>query len=358
MASRKANGLKRWLRKVDGFYRWTLEIRDDKSKIPVSKKIPLIANGFIPRFTIGYDFQKYDKSLYLSDRGKNIRAVNINDGFVEAINNKITFSNLISPYVRVPQMHCYFRKGKILALNNSGVASYEDIIGLLKTVEGNRLVFKMTDASDGKGIFILEYSEADGFSVNTDPIDEDGLRRKIAGLDDYYASEFIYPDGFSKNVAPETLNTIRIVTMIDPETGQAFIARAWHRFGCKSSYPLDKLFKGAVGCTVEVATGEIIEALAVKGQGLTRINRHPETGVEFAGLVIPNWDKVVKAILDLANSINYYSYVGWDVVALDNGEIIILEGNVNTGVWILQQREPLLADERIRRFYRYHGVVK
>jgi hypothetical protein len=50
-------------------------------------------------------------------------------------------------------------------------------------------------------------------------------------------------------------------------------------------------------------------------------------------------------------------YIGWDVVVTDtHGSFRVVEGNSSPDV-INQTHEPLLADERVVRFYEHHGVI-
>ena len=74
-------------------------------------------------------------------------------------------------------------------------------------------------------------------------------------------------------------------------------------------------------------------------------------------MVVPNWDNVKKSIVDIANSFDFLNYVGWDLVVTNEG-IKIIEGNNYSDVNILQIHKPLLVDERVKKFYKYYGILK
>jgi len=74
-------------------------------------------------------------------------------------------------------------------------------------------------------------------------------------------------------------------------------------------------------------------------------------------VVVPNWDNVKKSIVDIANSFDFLNYVGWDLVVTNEG-IKIIEGNNYSDVNILQIHKPLLVDERVKKFYKYYGILK
>lgn len=50
--------------------------------------------------------------------------------------------------------------------------------------------------------------------------------------------------------------------------------------------------------------------------------------------------------------------MGWDVIVTDHeSSFKVIEGNAAPGIDSLQTHWPMLTDERVRRFYRHHGVL-
>ena len=76
------------------------------------------------------------------------------------------------------------------------------------------------------------------------------------------------------------------------------------------------------------------------------------------GVHIPQWDRICDNILEIAEYVAPLTpYVGWDVLVTDHdGSIAVVEGNSYPDV-PLQTHEPLLADDRVRRFYESYDVV-
>ena len=91
----------------------------------------------------------------------------------------------------------------------------------------------------------------------------------------------------------------------------------------------DQGTKGNLWCSVDLATGRIIEAFAkaVGADRLTRIARHPATDCALVGFRIPYWDETVELAHRLATVFRPQSLLHWDIGVTAAGPIAI-EGNV------------------------------
>jgi len=71
---------------------------------------------------------------------------------------------------------------------------------------------------------------------------------------------------------------------------------------------------------------------------------------------MPNWDLIKNEILNAASKIPFIHYIGWDVVITDDGYKVI-EANNYSDVNLLQVHQPLLRDDRVLEFFKYHGII-
>lgn len=71
---------------------------------------------------------------------------------------------------------------------------------------------------------------------------------------------------------------------------------------------------------------------------------------------MPGWERIKLDLLDIADQLSHIPYIGWDIIVTDDGEFSIIEANNNTSA-VIQMHDPLLCDERTRRFYERHGVL-
>ena len=150
---------------------------------------------------------------------------------------------------------------------------------------------------------------------------------------------------------------MRVLTMWDIERDEPFIVYAAHRFGRPASSPTDNYSRGGVISLVDLETGVLGPAYSDHGRREPVWYRdHPDTGARIEGLELPEWDGFVNGLLELCREMSYIPYVGWDIV-LTEGGITVVEGNNYPDV-TFQFFFPLLEDERIRRFYEHHGVLR
>ena len=65
---------------------------------------------------------------------------------------------------------------------------------------------------------------------------------------------------------------------------------------------------------------------------------HPDTGEPFVGKKIPDWNNLVKQIVDLTNKFPYLNFVAWDILLTEEG-FCMIEGNASSGCGIFQMKK-------------------
>ena len=165
--------------------------------------------------------------------------------------------------------------------------------------------------------------------------------------------ERFHQTGYSHDVNPDTLNTLRVLTMQDPETRQPFLPAAIHRIGRAGMY-VDNVAKASMICPIDVNTGVIQYAAIYPSDGVLRkVDNHPDTGVPIAGQVLPNWEKVKETCLRLASQVPFMPRCGWDII-VSGDEVYMQELNYNPDIYLNQVLSPLLLDPRVKRFHEYY----
>lgn len=331
-----------------GYLFWKKESHS-KTNANLFDKVSLVKRGFHGESKIIYQLTRDNYMKYLSDY-KRLKAKFINRKYSFLLNNKITFEKLFKDHISIPKSLSLITKGNIVPLE-SEVKDFNSLINYLN--ENTFAVMKPIVGGGGNGILILKMIDGTLYANNK----EIDLLNLISRLDEYFISEFIEQGKFAEKLYPATLNSMRIVTMIDPHTNKAFIPIAVQRIGTNKSAPSDNWTQGAISAEIDIATGVMKKGASYPIDGeIIWHETHPDSNNIFAGLKIPEWEKTKNLILELANKHPYIKYVGWDVVQTDRG-VMIIEGNNCTDMNLLQIHRPLLEDDRVRNFYKYHGVL-
>lgn len=143
-----------------------------------------------------------------------------------------------------------------------------------------------------------------------------------------------------RELNPSSLNTLRVVTMIDNE-GLIHVLGAWLRVGAIGKV-VDNWGAGGVGYNVDIETGMIDRA------GRDKKNRsyiyHPGTDKCMVGFRIPNFKNVLESVKKMAALTPYARYVGWDIAITEDG-IDLIEMNFPPGHDMMQSFENPVYDQ-------------
>lgn len=325
--------------------------------VPWRRRLWLYRHGFLSSKDAIWDLSAATVDDYLSD--VDYRALGRLGGpYVNTLSNKLLFHLLVSQTHAelVPTVYALLREGEVLRTRQfDGLASVDELVDRLAT---EPLVVKPVTAEKADGIRMVDGSTGQ-LRLDGRELDRRELLDSLTTDRDLLVMERVEHGAYADSIFPDATNTIRLLTMIDPESGEPFIAAAAHRFGTDASAPVDNWVAGGLSARIDVETGDLGRAVWQPAETATWSDTHPDTGAEIAGTAVPEWDRIVSQVLDLASTYGWlWPHVGWDIVVQDeDGSIAVLEGELMSGGTDLQAHGPLLADERVRRFYRENGVL-
>lgn len=317
--------------------------------VPIPTLLRLWAKGYFSYCGVLYDLDRLE--LYLSNI-EQYRTKNINGSMGEALRNKYVCKQFLAQNheEHLPETYGFARDGQFIDLGPEA-SSLTDLVDKVGSI-----VCKPISEGRGRDISIIEFD--DGYQINGNQADEQAVMDLQSSLTDHLVVEKINQHPFQESVFPDSLNTIRIVTMVDPETDEPFIGLAAHRFGTSESAPVDNWSAGGIAAQVNQKTGKLGRAMSALSSEVKRLTYHPTTRTRIRGETVPNWQSVREMVFSIASEFSdIWPYVGWDVTVDENGTPKIIEGNRATDVEIMQMFEPLLADERRHRFYEHHNVI-
>lgn len=276
-----------------------------------------------------------------------------------SINDKLAFTRQMQGLgVLVPEPLAYVRKGKLSGLSYERRRGEEITLSAMAS-QSPRSVWRPVGLGGGRGVsFVTRRPE--GWFQDGESVAEAELETWIASLDEYLATEFVDQAEYARTIFPDSPNTLRILTLWDPSTNKPFIAAAAHRFGSSASGHLDNFHQGFGGVSVpiDIQTGVLGPAARLTERGeVLRLDEHPDSGAQIAGIEIPGWDEIAREVLEVAAALPECSYVGWDLLPTEAGPYW-LEGNSPPGLWVWQVHGPLMTDPRTQAFFSEPGVVR
>lgn len=315
-------------------------------------KIRMAFKGFHPQTYSLYDLKNNDFKNYISDFRILLKCPLINGEYSNILNNKLTFAYFFRNDDRIIKPKIYSRRKKIISFDTGTELENTYILSILKNKE---FIIKGATGGGGNGIYLLQ-GENDLWSLNSKNISGDELLNFLRSKDDLLVYDRIVQKGFAHDLNPDSVNTIRVITMKDPYSNEVFAPFAGLRVGRKSSF-VDNAEKGGYAFLIDVNTGITSKAPIIsKNDELVWEERHPDSNEKIEGLKIPNWDYIKNEIIDLAQKNSFMPYVGWDVVPMEK-DFLIIEGNNHPGMYHYQSLSPVINIEKVKSFYQYHGVI-
>ncbi len=329
-----------------------------KIRVPMRERQTRVARwmprGFLSETSYIYDFDKYPYTDYLSDYQRML-AFGVNEWAADLLVNKLAFQRLVEPMLPMPALLGILRSGRLHPLD--GPPGDPDRVFEMLDESEHGLVLKPLSGSCGRGVLVLG-KDTERIILNSKPATAGDVLAQIPRDEAYMITPFVSQSAYSRAFYPHTTNTIRILTMIDPAAGRAFVATAVQRMGCERSRPVDNWTQGGLSALVDIETGRLGRGVTFPTNGkLIWHNSHPESGAAIEGAVVPGWAGIRDRILDAADRLAFIPYVGWDVIVMDDG-FCVLEGNRNSDVNLLQAHRPLLIDPRVRAFFERFGVIR
>ncbi|WP_430459505.1 alpha-L-glutamate ligase-like protein [Thalassolituus sp. LLYu03] len=216
------------------------------------------------------------------------------------------------------------------------ITSQHDVAALTPILEGvNGFAIKPAKGSGGKGILVLTRNAEGAFVKSSGTLlTMDDLERHVsnilAGLyslggspDIAIIEELIEFDPRLDGYSFEGVPDIRVIVC------RGYPVMAMMRLSTRSSDGKANLHQGAVGVGLDIGTGRPLKAV----QNGDRVERHPDTGSELAGLLIPDWQQLLE-LAARCYEVTGLGYLGTDMVLDHRYGPMLLELNARPGLTI------------------------
>lgn len=307
-------------------------------------------------------FSAFDAQLYNLDKGndyhdyittwESYQPVFTNNSRYSAISSNKYLSYLVySHFVNTPKVHMTIRNGKIQWLERDNNTDMYDFI-----LKNNGAVLKDTFGANGVKVYVLTQS-SEGLKYRDEVWDRIRLNEVVSDLKFGVLQDRLVQGEFANSLFENSINTVRLITMRKKGLYEHEVVAAAIRIGTKKSAPTDNCAQGGGSCLIDLETGELgpMRTYFDKDENGNFIvmNTHPDTGVQIAGRVIPNWSKVKQTIVDLTNKIYFFETLAWDIVLMDEG-IQVIETNLKSSLSVFQIHGPM-RHSLLGEKYREHG---
>jgi hypothetical protein len=351
-AIRRRTGVVEEVRKL--YWMWHM---DRRSRAPIQRKLWLWRRGFTVLSGELYGLPRRDLHDFLPDFHAThlIKPINASLAFYR---HKVAQRALLlaAGIPQTPTIAALW-KGRVVLHPFSDRAEPIDPAGLTAWLlaDGDSFIVKPEDGGRGAAIYLL--APEDGALVV-----RRGSQRTAFRSEDFMGRLTLIERRIEQAAAwsalfPETLNTIRALTLWPRDGDGPFLARAIQRIGAPETIPCDNFAGGGIAAEIDIATGRL-GAGRRKRAGGPRVTHHPATGAPVEGVVLPQWDEIVATALRAARSMPMNCYVGWDIFVDAGGHVIVGEASGSTDVDIYQVHRGLLADPRVRGFFEETGVLR
>ncbi len=160
--------------------------------------------------------------------------------------------------------------------------------------------------------------------------DFDALTARLLANRQYLAEETVIQHGALNKLCPDSVNTLRIVTLTVDSTPHYLYALL--RVGSGHNH-VDNISSG--GMYTRIGKNGVLEFPAFCDKTGLYYDCHPVTQTAFKGFTVPMFDDAVALCLQAAQVRPKLAYIGWDV-AITPDKPVLIEGNILPGYDMVQ----------------------
>jgi hypothetical protein len=161
--------------------------------------------------------------------------------------------------------------------------------------------------------------------------------------------ELLQPATETEAICGRRLTSVRIIVIVTP-TGPEILSAVWRvPTGTNATDNFSCGMNGNIIAGIDPSTGRIQRIVRGIGWENIPVDRHPDTGISFGDLQLPDWQKICRLCLDASALFPGLHLQHWDISLTDRGPVI-LEVNVEGGMrthQIVQERG--IYGTRLRR---------
>lgn len=210
------------------------------------------------------------------------------------------------------------------------LATPEALSDWLRSCQNFPLFAKPVHAGFGRGAYWLQGVDASGtrlrVGLDGEEVDLDGW---IAGLENPEGMGYLFQSAMMPHPALAKLQSGRLSglrVMVLQEEGKApCLYRAVWKVPREYNI-VDNFESGSLGnllAAVDLESGRVLRVIQGYGLSLRHLDVHPDSGMSFGDLVLPDWDALKSTVLKAAALLPNFRFQHWDVALTDRGPVLI-----------------------------------
>ena len=241
------------------------------------------------------------------------------------LRNKLFFESLAQTIgIPTPKNIAYSENGNLVLLHTDGAFTSDWSCLNNQSLKNVVLYGKPIDGECGTGILKIQIT-TDGLIVNGEKKSYSDLQKQcIRGR--YIFQQQLMQHAEMQRIYPGSVNTIRMITVRNPNNGKIEILPPTLRIGAHGSF-VDNFSKGGVIVAMDTESGNLSEWGFFKPMYGFKSKVHPDTKIEFSSFHVPYYEEAKRLAIYFHSFLNLHS-IGWDIAISDKGPVFI-EGNDN-----------------------------
>lgn len=238
------------------------------------------------------------------------------------LRDKLLFSIFLEGLGLRGPKNVYYYDGKELLDMASKKAVGEAI---LLSSGDNRLFCKPLGGECGKGIFVLDIKNGQLY-VGKEKITYNQLLDRL-GQERFLLQDFVVQHEEMSRLHPQSINTIRLVTVRSLKDGCLHVMPSIMRIGAGDSV-VDNTSQGGLAVGINLESGYLKKFGFYKPKYGTKVTEHPDSHIVFEDFKIPFFEEAVRQAKLMHSMLPDIHSIGWDIAIGEDGPIFI-EGNDN-----------------------------
>lgn len=243
--------------------------------------------------------------------------------------NKWIFGNYCIA-VGIPTPRCYgvFHYQSGVTVDGLPLRDVEDLCALMDRI-GGLLVCKPIAGRHGNDVMVFDHfdpgsralTRANGQKIQLEDVYRILVRKDFPWL----LQEKVRQHRALLELHEASVNTARVITLLGLD-GKVEVLGAVLRIGIGSA-EIDNTSGGGIAASIDLKSG--ICGSAMSESTIRRMARHPDSGRQVEGFIVPYWDRMKEVAVSAHQRLPFARSLGWDVAFGEDGPVIL---EVN-GTW-------------------------